>query len=664
MQKVNNIGGISGNAKQGRPVTITASGSSSSLYGKRKRDDSSSNVSRQNSNAGRLDAAQTAGFQPLRRTRSVARKIERLGVPVSEASQEAQASTTEDDQSAQHDSDEESIERSIAEMSLDEIEEQNEDDEDDGPSTNEDPDDAFHLHQASSAQLHRLRKDKLLQLTALLNPGEHQDPDHTTKDDLVKLIVDNRLEHTSEAGEEDRKRLASSSSADGEDEDESDEAEDTTVHVVSSRKQSPRHTRRSSAASTSAYTVGPLSSSPRTRRQQKRISQVQQSDAASSSEEDQEEDGGKTRHQRKRSSGNSIGLGRPSEGLAERTPGRLRSGKLRNSISSLPSSGIEEEEAESSQQTSSTIFDDDEDDMPTPVARRTRHRRNLSMASASSAGMDDEEDDGDLPNHEYRMRKVSLPRKVKGKRASIVEVSEDENSDEEQEEEEAGVSQEIEEGGAEGSDAEESDEDQLDHTVDFDLSIATQSSLLRLKRDDLIQLCQDRNLSAEGTKKDLATLLLDWYQQRHEGDDETSTATSVTENDDEEADESFTPEGDMSIVSNESVNSVDSASSSDSAGTARMSIRKARNETKTQALKKLSNKSQSYDAETQEKPLLLQDADQLVHSKKVDTPPGSGDKQENDLELDLESLNLLDKEIAPDKLKRGEKIGSGGFKDV
>ncbi|PWY99554.1 kinase-like protein, partial [Testicularia cyperi] len=32
--------------------------------------------------------------------------------------------------------------------------------------------------------------------------------------------------------------------------------------------------------------------------------------------------------------------------------------------------------------------------------------------------------------------------------------------------------------------------------------------------------------------------------------------------------------------------------------------------------------------------------------------------------LDLESLNLVDKEIAPSKLEKLEKIGSGGFKDV
>jgi hypothetical protein len=48
------------------------------------------------------------------------------------------------------------------------------------------------------------------------------------------------------------------------------------------------------------------------------------------------------------------------------------------------------------------------------------------------------------------------------------------------------------------------------------------------------------------------------------------------------------------------------------------------------------------------------------------TPPISPGKKdtEPELELDLESLGLEDREIPPDKLTKLEKIGSGGFKDV
>jgi len=48
------------------------------------------------------------------------------------------------------------------------------------------------------------------------------------------------------------------------------------------------------------------------------------------------------------------------------------------------------------------------------------------------------------------------------------------------------------------------------------------------------------------------------------------------------------------------------------------------------------------------------------------TPPLSPAQKERDedLELDLESLGLDDREIPPDRLTKLEKIGNGGFKDV
>ena len=41
-----------------------------------------------------------------------------------------------------------------------------------------------------------------------------------------------------------------------------------------------------------------------------------------------------------------------------------------------------------------------------------------------------------------------------------------------------------------------------------------------------------------------------------------------------------------------------------------------------------------------------------------------GKDKEEELELDLESLGLEDREIPPEKIQKLEKIGSGGFKDV
>lgn len=69
-------------------------------------------------------------------------------------------------------------------------------------------------------------------------------------------------------------------------------------------------------------------------------------------------------------------------------------------------------------------------------------------------------------------------------------------------------------------------------------------------------------------------------------------------------------------------------------------------------------------------PVLLRD--KHIHTDEPRTPPVSsseraktigGHKEEGELELDLESLGLEDREIAPDKLTKMEKIGSGGFKE-
>jgi hypothetical protein len=63
---------------------------------------------------------------------------------------------------------------------------------------------------------------------------------------------------------------------------------------------------------------------------------------------------------------------------------------------------------------------------------------------------------------------------------------------------------------------------------------------------------------------------------------------------------------------------------------------------------------------TTDVPVLLRS--HRVHYDEPLTPvPG---KENEDLELDLESLGLDDREIPPEKLTKLEKIGSGGFKDV
>jgi mitogen-activated protein kinase kinase kinase 13 len=143
-----------------------------------------------------------------------------------------------------------------------------------------------------------------------------------------------------------------------------------------------------------------------------------------------------------------------------------------------------------------------------------------------------------------------------------------------------------------------------------DLTIATAKSLVRLRRDDLVRLCESRDLDVDGTKPQLAEALLQWRDRQSE------------------------------------------ASSPSSAGTVRPPS------TTRQGRRRGSSKSKSITP-----PVLLRTH---VHMDEPRTPPLSSAQRERDedLELDLESLGLEDREIPPDRLTKLEKIGSGGFKDV
>ena len=153
-------------------------------------------------------------------------------------------------------------------------------------------------------------------------------------------------------------------------------------------------------------------------------------------------------------------------------------------------------------------------------------------------------------------------------------------------------------------------------SLPVDLTVATAKTLVRLRRDDLVRLCETRDIDASGTKPQLAEALLQWR------DKHCSEATS---------------------------------SAPSSTGTARPpSTARAPRRRRTRS------KSGSGSATP---PVLLRS--HHVHMDEPRTPPLSGKKDgEGDVELDLESLGLDDREIPPEKLTKLEKIGSGGFKDV
>ncbi|KAH9950241.1 hypothetical protein B0H21DRAFT_562937 [Amylocystis lapponica] len=215
---------------------------------------------------------------------------------------------------------------------------------------------------------------------------------------------------------------------------------------------------------------------------------------------------------------------------------------------------------------------------------------------------DDDDDDDEAP--------VVTPKKLRnGKIVSQADVEVDLGDEDTEEDtvEEADVDAE-----GETEDSEDAEEPMDD---DIDLTIATAKTLVRLRRDDLVRLCETRELEATGTKPQLAEALLQW-RDRHcsEGSSPSSTGTARPPS------------------------------------TARV---------RTSGRRKTRSKSNS-----QTPPVLLRS--QRMHMDEPRTPPLSNKQKEAEpeLELDLESLGLEDREIPPDKLTKLEKIGSGGFKDV
>lgn len=225
----------------------------------------------------------------------------------------------------------------------------------------------------------------------------------------------------------------------------------------------------------------------------------------------------------------------------------------------------------------------------------------------SECGDEDDEDDASpVTPAECEPRKLRSGKVVGGEGPHDDADQEDDEEDEIDSETES-VDLEAECG--EGVDEEE--DEAMDHD-DFDLTLATKKSLVRLRRDDLVRLCETRYLDAAGTKPQLAQSLLQWRDHHANG-----------------------------------------FSSPSSTGTVRPpSTLRVRGRRRTKSKSKTP-------------PVLMRS--QRVHQDEPRTPPLSNvgcAQPEPELELDLESLGLEDREIPPDKLTKLEKIGSGGFKDV
>ncbi|KII89063.1 hypothetical protein PLICRDRAFT_40703 [Plicaturopsis crispa FD-325 SS-3] len=261
----------------------------------------------------------------------------------------------------------------------------------------------------------------------------------------------------------------------------------------------------------------------------------------------------------------------------------------------------------------------------TPVKRRLRPRKLQTHTPPSDGDDEGEEEDGEEQAEESvdedaeaevdEATVVVTPRKLRnGKIVGDDEMEEDiGEEDEDGEDEENGGEVELESvtDAEEDIDLDAEGETESDESFeDVDLTVATTKTLVRLRRDDLVRLCEVRNLDVTGTKPQLASSLVHW---RNAQAADFSSPSSV--------------------------------------GTVRppSTVRPRR---------RRSNKSHTP-------PVLMRT--ERMHMDEPRTPPISGarhEPQEPELELDLESLGLHDREIPPEKLTKLEKIGSGGFKDV
>ncbi|GAA5979137.1 hypothetical protein JCM11641_008438 [Rhodosporidiobolus odoratus] len=180
----------------------------------------------------------------------------------------------------------------------------------------------------------------------------------------------------------------------------------------------------------------------------------------------------------------------------------------------------------------------------------------------------------------------------------------------------------------EGDETFRADEDEEDDDHAIDLAHESEKTLLRYKKDELLRLCVEHDLATDGvttTKKQLVDALLQWREQYD-------------------------------------ASSPMSGHSSSSSTLSNLSTQTAREETKTQALKAAEHASARTSTGT---PLLMR-PEHPISPEKPRTPEHSKERehQEDVNALDLESLQLQDKEIQPEKLEKLERVGSGGFKDV
>ncbi|PPQ73594.1 hypothetical protein CVT26_010492 [Gymnopilus dilepis] len=293
----------------------------------------------------------------------------------------------------------------------------------------------------------------------------------------------------------------------------------------------------------------------------------------------------------------------------------------------------------------------------TPVRRRLRPRRNrrksVPTVEEENEGDDEEEEEDpeereddeaveddeeveDVVEEDDDEATIAVePRKLRsgkivGEEDVEMDVDGESVADEEDEEEGEGDQdvEEAEEAEVDGIEEKADDEESVDMDAegeqeegetteeDVDLSVATAKTLVRMRRDALVRLCEARDLEPSGTKPQLAEALLQWRDQHGNGFSSPSSAGTV----------------------------------------------KASSKGSTKRRRRIKHHHSSSTNTTV--PVLLRSEHAHTDEPRTPVPEKEKEKENEELELDLESLGLEDREIPPEKLTKLEKIGSGGFKDV
>lgn len=229
----------------------------------------------------------------------------------------------------------------------------------------------------------------------------------------------------------------------------------------------------------------------------------------------------------------------------------------------------------------------------------------------------------------------------------------------------------------EAAEEEEDEDTEQENQAPVDVATATANQLLRLRRPDLVELCEHRDLVTEGTKKDMVAQLMAW-RRAHRADDNASNSSG------DETEHEMLPAPKTVVAAG------------GRGGRGKKTASGTRGETKTQALAQLDTTIPSRPGLP---PLLLdphkprrqsrpeahfvggddeddeEEDDGESHPQQQKKTKQRRSRAKNDAEktqeedeasvaLDLEKLKLKDKAILPDAIVKAEKIGSGGFKDV